>query len=67
MAEHMRSTDRCDRCQSEAFLLAIKGKQHLLFCIHHGRLHKPVLEAKGWSVLDESDRMTAQPPASVDA
>jgi len=67
MANRMSKSDRCDRCNSEAFFLAIKGKKHLLFCAHHGRMHQEKLIADGWEILDESHRINIKPSEYQDA
>jgi hypothetical protein len=41
----MTAADRCDRCGAAAKVLAILNKGgELLFCNHHARLHRPVLD-----------------------
>jgi hypothetical protein len=65
MATRMTKADRCDRCGSEAFYLAMKGDQHLLFCAHHGRKFEERLIDTGWEILDESHRINVQPSESA--
>jgi len=58
MDQRMNSTDRCDRCGSEAYFMALKDDKHpLLFCVHHGRKHQDHLVNAGWDILDESERI----------
>ena len=68
MATRLSKQDRCDRCGSEAFYLAIKDDRHpLLFCAHHGRMFFDSLVAQGWEILDETHRINVKPTESVDA
>jgi hypothetical protein len=58
MSERMSPADRCDRCGSEAYFMAIKDDLHpLLFCVHHGRSFQAKLIHGGWDILDESERI----------
>jgi hypothetical protein len=64
----MTKSDRCDRCGSEAFYLAIKDDLHpLLFCAHHGRNLQDALIAQGWEILDESHRIDKRREVSANA
>ncbi len=36
--------DRCDRCGARALFRAVMDHGDLLFCNHHGRIHKEVLD-----------------------
>jgi len=61
MADRMTPADRCDRCGSEAYFMAMKGDLHpLLFCVHHGRNFQDRLVQGGWEILDESERIEAK-------
>jgi len=58
VATRLSKTDRCDRCGSEAYFMAIKDDLHpLLFCVHHGREYTAGLVDTGWEILDESERI----------
>jgi hypothetical protein len=48
-----RKTDRCDKCNAQAQMLAMKGDADLLFCDHHGRQHLDALVLGGWEVVDD--------------
>lgn len=52
-----RTEDRCDRCNAQAFVIAEKGPQALLFCGHHGNQYKQTLEVQGWTMLDFTDEI----------
>jgi len=61
MADRMNPADRCDRCGSEAYFMAIKEDLHpLLFCVHHGREYQTKLISTGFEILDESARIEAK-------
>ena len=52
-----RTDDRCDRCNAQAFMIAEKGEQALLFCGHHGKQYSQTLEQQGWTMLDFTDEI----------
>ena len=52
------ATDRCDRCGSRAYLVAMKGKFELMFCAHHGTEFVTGLKSDGWDIHDERDVLT---------
>lgn len=49
--------DRCDRCNAQAYMIAMKGKQELLFCAHHGTKHLSALVEAGFDIHDERDAL----------
>jgi hypothetical protein len=68
MTTRMTKADRCDRCGSEAFFLAIKDDLHpLLFCAHHGRKYMDQMISQGWEILDESHRIDKKHEAPANA
>jgi hypothetical protein len=50
----IQSKDRCDECGQTPFIKAKKGSAELLFCLHDGRKHVPVLADKGWFIEDNT-------------
>ena len=62
----VRYHDRCDRCGSEAFILAIKDGTELTFCGHHGRENKVELLIQGFVISDETHRLIPTPPVFED-
>jgi hypothetical protein len=44
--------DRCDSCGAAARVVAIMTTGELLFCGHHGRVHKDALVPKAIRVYD---------------
>lgn len=59
--------DRCDRCGFQAYIVATKGDDELVFCGHHGKAHMPALGAGGWDVLDFTDHINEKPSISANA
>lgn len=54
------STKRCDRCGAQAYHKATHPNYNtpLLFCNHHDKMHGVALEAQGFQIEDQSDRLT---------
>ena len=62
LAPTLTPSDRCDRCGAQAFIRAcLSSDQDLLFCAHHGREHLDKLCAIAEEVIDETDRLHAEP------
>lgn len=52
--------DRCDACGSQAYMRAtLPSGSVLLFCAHHGRMHRARLEEMNATILDETERLAA--------
>ena len=61
----LNSTDRCDRCQSQAFVL-VKGIQgDLIFCGHHFTKHEEELYNWAYDIVDEREFINAKPQSSA--
>lgn len=45
---------RCIRCDSRAFVKAVKNDMELLFCGHHARKHAGKLQIEGWLIDDQT-------------
>lgn len=58
-------SDRCDRCGAQAFAIAIFASSDLLFCAHHFREFKPMLELQGAELYDFSDQINERPSTSA--
>lgn len=54
--------DRCDVCGAQAYAKAFEkpGGRSLLFCCHHWRKHGLALDARGWRIVDHTDRIEAK-------
>jgi hypothetical protein len=42
--------DRCDKCNAEAWIFAVKNGFDLLFCNHHGQANVIKLEEQGFRI-----------------
>lgn len=59
----LHSADRCDRCGAAALLLVVlNGGGELLFCGHHGRMHRSALERVAVYVEDRTSFVHAPAP-----
>ena len=64
-APTLSATDRCDRCNAQAYVhVVLPGCTDLLFCGHHWGRHETVLRPQAVQILDETHRLTAVPPVS---
>ena len=51
--------DRCDRCGARAYVRAsLPSGGQLLFCGHHGNVHRPALVVAGADLHDETAALT---------
>ena len=58
----LSSTDRCDRCGAQAYVLAeLPGGSTLLFCGHHWSNHEAALRPKVVNLIDELHRLDERP------
>lgn len=58
-APELSATDRCDRCNAQAYVrVVLEGGGDLLFCGHHWSRHEEVLRPKAQNVIDETHRLT---------
>lgn len=68
VATTLNVTDRCDRCNAQAFVVARKGDMsELLFCGHHGRKHMSALVAQGFDIEDQTHRINEKPSVSANS
>ena len=52
------TSDRCDRCGAQAYVQVwLNNGLDLMFCVHHHKEHKKILEQVVLTTHDESDRM----------
>ncbi len=57
--ETLVSTDRCDRCGSQAYVRFNKGDFELDFCGHHTTKLGDSLDADGWNIsIDTRELLT---------
>jgi hypothetical protein len=58
----LATTDRCDRCGAQAYVLAeLPGGSQLLFCGHHWGTHQEALRPKSVNIVDELHRLNQAP------
>jgi hypothetical protein len=58
----LATTDRCDRCGAQAYVLAeLPGGSQLLFCGHHWGAHQAALRPKSINIIDELHRLNEAP------
>ncbi|MDD2858943.1 MAG: hypothetical protein PHU75_09740 [Candidatus Nanopelagicales bacterium] len=61
-APALAATDRCDRCNAQAYVrVVLPGGADLLFCSHHWNRHEDVLRPQAVAVVDETHRLDAKP------
>lgn len=61
----LNATDRCDRCQAQAFVL-VKGIQgDLIFCGHHFTKHEEALYNWSYDILDEREFINPKSQSSA--
>jgi hypothetical protein len=61
-APELSATDRCDRCNAQAYVrVVLEGGGDLLFCGHHWSRHEEALRPKAQNVIDETHRLTQVP------
>ncbi|CAB4821360.1 MAG: hypothetical protein F2763_00855 [Actinobacteria bacterium] len=61
-APALSATDRCDRCNAQAYVRVIlHGGSDLLFCGHHWSRHELVLRPRAATIVDETHRLTDAP------
>lgn len=58
LVEHvLLVADRCDRCNSQAFVLVKGVSGELMFCGHHYAKHEESLSKYAYEIIDERDRL----------
>ena len=58
----LSATDRCDRCQAQAYVrVLLPGGSDLLFCGHHWSRHEDVLRPQAEQIVDETHRLVERP------
>jgi len=53
----MNAQDRCDRCNSQAFVWVNGVAGDLMFCRHHFMKHEKALRAYAFEIIDESEKL----------
>lgn len=55
------STDRCDRCGSQAYTRFVKDGKDLDFCRHHGNALFDALNKAGWEIAIDTRKLLERP------
>lgn len=54
----LTTADRCDRCNSQAYVcVTMPSTLDLFFCLHHFRKHETKLRSQALFILDESEKL----------
>ncbi len=62
-APSLSATDRCDRCNAQAYVrVVLTNGSDLLFCGHHWNAHEEKLRPQAAAVVDETHKLTAVAP-----
>jgi len=65
-APALSSTDRCDRCNAQAYVrVVLPGGTDLLFCGHHWNRHEDALRPQALEIVNELHKLVPTP--SVEA
>ena len=63
-APQLSATDRCDRCNAQAYVrVVLTGGGDLQFCAHHWSRHEEALRRRAENVIDETHRLAQTPNA----
>jgi len=61
-APSLSATDRCDRCNAQAYVrVVLTNGSDLLFCGHHWTRHEDALRPQASLVIDELHKLVAAP------
>jgi hypothetical protein len=61
-APELSATDRCDRCNAQAYVrVVLPGGTDLQFCGHHWSRHEDALRPKAEHIIDETHRLSDNP------
>lgn len=64
----LKVSDRCDRCNAQAFVSVKVSSGSLFFCGHHFRKHESALVSQGAEVLEnKTSAINSKPMAGVGA
>ncbi len=62
----LKATDRCDRCQAQAYVrVVLPAGTDLLFCAHHWGAYEDALRPQAAAIVDETHRLAE--PATAQA
>lgn len=61
----LKAVDRCDRCNSQAFIWVNGVSGDLLFCRHHFLKHEESIRAYAFEVVDETWKINHKSESSA--
>lgn len=61
----LKVSDRCDRCQAQAFVKVSGTSGELYFCGHHFRKHEEALTKYAYEIIDERDSINDKSESSA--
>ena len=61
----LKTIDRCDRCQSQAFVVVKGIEGDLIFCGHHFTKYEEALYNWAYEIIDEREFINAKPQSSA--
>jgi hypothetical protein len=64
VSDVLKISDRCDRCQSQAFVWVNGVAGDLLFCRHHFLKHEESLRDYAFEIVDETYKINEKPSES---
>ena len=60
----LKISDRCDRCNAQAFVLVKMVAGELMFCGHHYTKHQTTLDKMAFEIIDERGSINAKSESS---
>jgi hypothetical protein len=64
LSDVLKISDRCDRCNSQAFVWVNGVAGDLLFCRHHFLKHEEALRDYAFEIVDETHKINEKPSES---
>lgn len=61
----LKNTDRCDRCDSQAFIWVNGVSGDLLFCRHHFLKYEDAIRAYAFEIVDETYKINDRSESSA--
>jgi hypothetical protein len=62
--KQLKISDRCDRCNAQAFVLVKMVAGELMFCGHHYAKHQTTLDKMAFEIIDERGSINAKSESS---
>lgn len=66
ITQALSATDRCDRCNAQAYVrVVLPAGTDLLFCAHHWSAYEEALRPQAAQIVDETHKLTEPAPADA--